>query len=113
MANRVIDEPLFDLGSYARRGPGRRDHLTPAQTQQIARTVSWTPEVMVKVLPRPATTLGAAQRHLNYIGREGKVDLETDDGDTVRGAHLGKDLVEDWDLELDAQRTRTDLVSRP
>jgi Relaxase/Mobilisation nuclease domain len=112
MASRNID-PLFDLGSYARRGPGRRDHLTPAQTQQIARTVSRTPEVMVKVLPRGANDLGAVRRHLDYIGRKGEFDLETDDGETVRGAHVGKDLVEDWDLELDAQRTRTDLVSRP
>jgi hypothetical protein len=113
MATRGIDEPIFDLGSYARRGPGRRDHLMPAQIQQIARTVGRTPEVMVKVLPRPANTLGAARRHLNYIGRQSKGDLETDDGDTVRGAHVGKDLVEDWDLELDAYRTRTNLVSRP
>ncbi len=112
MANRVIDEPLFHLGSYARRGPGRRDHLTPAQAQQIARTVGRTPEVMVKVLPRGANDLGAVRRHLDYIGRKGEFDLETDDGEILRGAHVGNDLVEDWDLELDALRTRTDLVSR-
>ena len=113
MANRVIDAPLLDLGSYARLGPGRRDHLTPAQAQQVARTVGRTPEVMVKVLPRGATDLGAVRRHLNYIGRNGDVDLETDDGEKLRDTQAGKDLVEDWDLELDAQRSRADLVSRP
>ena len=113
MPNRVIDEPLFDLGSYARRGPGRRDHLTPAQAQQVARTVGRTPEVMVKVLPSSANDLGAVRRHLDYIGRKGDVDLETDDGEKLKGARVGKDLVEDWDLELDAQRSRADLVSRP
>ena len=110
---RVIDDPLFDLGSYARRGPGRRDHLTPSQAQQVARTVGGTPEVMVKVLPRGANDLGAVRRHLDYIGRKGDVDLETDDGEKLRDAQVGKDLVEDWDLELDAQRSRADLVSRP
>ncbi len=113
MANRVIDDPLFDLGSYARRGPGRRDHLTPSQAQQVARTVGRTPEVMVKVLPRGATDLGAVRRHLDYIGRKGDVDLETDDGEKLKDAQVGKDLVEDWDLELDAQRSRADLLSRP
>ena len=113
MVNRLTDDPLFDLGSYARRGPGRRDHLTPAQTQQIARTVGRTPEVMVKVLPRSANDLGTVGRHLDYIGRKGDVDLETDDGEKLRGAHVGNELVEDWDLELDAQRSRADLVSRP
>ena len=112
MASRILD-PLFDLASYARPGPGRRDHLTPAQIQQIARTASRTPEVMVKVLPRGANDLGAVRRHLDYIGRKGNVDLETDDGQTLRGAHLGTDLAEDWDLELGAHRSRADLVSRP
>lgn len=113
MPSRVIDEPLFDLGSYARRGTGRRDHLTPAQAQQVARTVGRTPEVMVKVLPSGANDLGAVRRHLDYIGRKGDVDLETDDGEKLRDFQAGKDLVEDWDLELDAQRSRADLVSRP
>jgi hypothetical protein len=112
MASPMLD-PLFDLASYARPGPGRRDHLTPAQIQQIARTAGRTPEVMVKVLPRGANDLGAVRRHLDYIGRKGDVDLETDDGETLRGAHVGADLAEDWDLELDAQRSRADLVSRP
>jgi hypothetical protein len=112
MATRILD-PLFDLASYARPGPSRRDRLMPAQIQQIARTASRTPEVMVKVLPRGANDLGAVRRHLDYIGRKGGVDLETDDGETLRGAHLGADLAEDWDLALDAHRRRADLVSRP
>jgi hypothetical protein len=113
MPARVIDDPLFDLLSYARLGPGRRDYPTPAQWRQIARTAGRTPEVMVKVLPRGAVDLGAVRRHLDYIGRKGELDLETDDGQSLHGTHVGKELVEDWDLELDAQRSRADLVSRP
>jgi len=113
MANRAINDPLFDLVSHARHGPGRRDHLTPAQVQQIARTAGRTPEVMVKVLPRGANDLGAVERHLDYIDREGEVELETDDGQTLAGRRIGKDLLEDWDLELDARRGRMDLAPRP
>lgn len=113
MLSRRHSDPLFDLVTYARRGPGRRDHLTPAQIQQIGRTVGRTPEVMVKVLPRPANTLSAVRRHLDYIGREGELDLETDDGEKLRGDHVGRGLVEDWDLEVDAHRPRANLVSRP
>ena len=113
MANRVIDDVLFDLASYARRGPGRRDHLTPSEAQQVARTVGRTPEVMVKVLPGGANDLGAVRRHLDYIGRKGDVELESDDGEKLKDAQAGTELVEAWDLELDAQRSRADLVSRP
>ena len=113
MPTRGTDDPLFDFLSYARPGPGRRDRLTPAQLQQIARTVGRTPEVMVKVLPRGASDLRAVRRHLDYIGRKGDVDLETGDGQTLRGAHVGKRLIDEWDLDLEHQRTRADLVSRP
>jgi len=35
--------PLLDIGSYARRGPGRRDHLSPGEIELIARTVHRAP----------------------------------------------------------------------
>jgi hypothetical protein len=99
-------EPLFDLLSYARRGAGRRDRVTPTDLSQIARTVGRTPEVMVKVLSRGASGLTAVRKHLEYIGRKGKVDLETDGGEKLASA---KDILDDWDLELDEYRTGSDL----
>lgn len=113
MSIRLNREPLFDLASYARRGPGERLHLTPAQIQQIERTVSRTPEVMVKVLSRGATDVGSVARHLDYIGRRGEVDIETDEGRSLRGDEAGQRLAKDWDLELDQYRSRADLVARP
>src|SRR5579883_2504777 len=74
-------EPLFDLLSYARRGPGRRDRVSSADLAHIGRTAGRTPEVMVKVLSRGANDLAAVRKHLEYIGRKGKVDLETDGAD--------------------------------
>jgi hypothetical protein len=65
---------------------------------------------MVKVLPKSANSLSAVQRHLGYIGRKGELDLETDDGERLRGTRVGKDLVEDWDLDLDEYRRKSDLT---
>jgi hypothetical protein len=111
MPSQVYSQPLFDLFSFARRGPGRRDHLFPGEIHQVARTVRRTPEVMVKVLPKPANTLAAVRKHLGYIGRRGELDLETDDGESRRGTRVGEDLVEDWDLDLDEYRRKSDLAA--
>jgi hypothetical protein len=110
MPSQAYSTPLFDLLSYARRGPGRRDHLSPEEIQHVAQTVRRTAEVMVKVLPKPANTLAAVRKHLGYLGRRGELDLETDDGERLRGMRVGKALVEDWDLDLDEYRRKCDLT---
>jgi Relaxase/Mobilisation nuclease domain len=111
MPKRITDayRPLFDIASYARRGPGRRDRLSPAEVQQIARTVGRTPEVMVKVLSGGGQDLGAVGRHLAYLGRAGELDLEADDGERLQGKGTEKALLEDWDLDLDSDRRQADL----
>ncbi len=107
----MINEPLFDLFSYARRGRSDRLSLTAAEIAQITRTVGRTPEVVVKVLPKGANSLGAVQAHLGYIGREGEVDLEIDDGEIMRGKNVGNDLLDDWNLDLIEQRGTPHLAS--
>jgi hypothetical protein len=111
MPSQAYSEPLFDLLSYARRGPGRRVHLSPAEIDHVARTVRRTPEVMVKVLPKSAHSLAAVRKHLSYIGRRGELDLETDDGERLRGTRVGEGLVDDWDLDLDEYRRKSDLTA--
>jgi hypothetical protein len=100
MPNQIPEGPLFELVRHGRRGPGRRDCLSPAQIQQIAGTVARTPEVMVKVLPAGANTLAAVRQHLTYVGRQGDVELLTDDGQQLQDRDAAGDLVEDWDLDL-------------
>lgn len=103
--------PLLDIASYARRGPGRTDRLSPAEVAQIARTVGRTPEVMVKVLSKGGQSAGAVQRHLGYISRGGELEIETDDGEQLKGKGVEKALLEDWDLDLDTHRRRSDLAA--
>ena len=100
MRIRASEDPLFEPISYGRHGPGRRDRLSPAQIEQIVRTVSRTPEVMVKVLPSAANSASAVRKHLAYVARNGEVQLETDDGRQFRDREAAADLIEDWDLDL-------------
>jgi hypothetical protein len=108
---RIRDEPLFDLVSHGRGGPretGR--HLTSAQIEQIRRTVQRAPEAVVKVLPRDSNDLKAVGKHLDYIGRYGKLELETDDGQRV-GGRAGRALLDDWDLDIDDARRQASLAA--
>ena len=68
---------FFDPLSFARRGPSRRDHLTPAQIAQIERTVGRTPEVMVKVLPKGTNSLqvGEESHRVYRPPRKGGADF--------------------------------------
>jgi hypothetical protein len=104
-------KPLLDVVSYGRGGPGETSgRLTPAQLEQIRRTVGGTPEAVVKVLPRASNDLKAVGKHLDYIGRNGELELETDDGDRLSG-RIGKDLLDNWDLDIDDVRRQSTLAA--
>jgi Relaxase/Mobilisation nuclease domain len=64
---------------------------------------------MVKVLSKDSNNLRSVARHLNYIGRRGDLELETDDGQRAQGKDAGQQLVEDWDLDLDQDRRDSKL----
>ena len=106
----IPGRPALDLVSYGRRGPGRADRLTPAEVQQIERTVSRTPEVMVKVLSKGGQDFRAVQRHVDYLSRGGELEVETDDG-VLQGKGVEKELLENWDLDLDVHRRRNELTA--
>jgi Relaxase/Mobilisation nuclease domain len=108
---RIRQKPLFDLVSHGRGGPreaGR--HFTPTQVEQIRRTVQRAPEAVVKVLSRASNDLKAVGKHLDYIGRNGKLELETDDGERL-GGRSGKALLDDWDLDIDDVRRQATLAA--
>jgi hypothetical protein len=44
---------------------------------------------------------------MRYVGREGALGLETDGGEHITGKDLAKELLEDWNLDLDAHRRQT------
>jgi hypothetical protein len=103
--------PALDIVSYGRRGSGRPVPFTREQIAQIARTVHRAPEVMVKVSGGANTVQGVAA-HLGYIGRRGELEIETDDGERLLGKEVPAQLIDDWDLDLDALRDNWDSMER-
>lgn len=107
MTKRVVDlrsTPLLDVASYGRRAPAHRPALTQAEVAHAMRTVRGVPEVVIKVSGGARTIRGVAA-HLDYV--ETRADLETDDGGVLAEKGLGRDLLKDWDLEVDEIRRHT------
>lgn len=94
------DGALLDLRAFGRAG---LRSMTVKQIRTIALTVKRAPEVMVKV-SGGARTLGGVQAHFAYIGREGELYVERDDGVQSSRKGFEKQLVLDWDLDLLAHR---------
>ena len=88
----------LDLVSYGRRGRHAPLQFSLAQIEQIGRTVSGVPEVMVKV-SGGGKSAAAVQAHLSYIDRHGKLEVHTDEGEKLQGKNVADYLVDDWNLD--------------
>jgi Relaxase/Mobilisation nuclease domain len=103
-------EPFFDPVSFGRALPERGRPLSISQIKLITRTVGRTPEVMVKVINKGSNSLAGVGGHVGYIGRQGAVELETDEGEVLQGPEVGNALLEDWNLDLIQQRNKINLT---
>ncbi|MEK6296159.1 MAG: relaxase/mobilization nuclease domain-containing protein [Paraburkholderia tropica] len=97
--DRLFHDPLRHVRApRMSRGELGRDERH--MREQLARTLRRTPEVMVKITNKAsgAQGMGAVRRHLRYISRNGRVELEDQDGMTVLGREALKDLTDAWHL---------------
>ncbi len=62
---------------------------------RIAATVRRAPQVMVKVTGG-GRGMKAIAAHFRYISKNGRLDIEDDRGEHIRGAHAVRDLADDW-----------------
>ncbi|MBS0420210.1 MAG: relaxase/mobilization nuclease domain-containing protein [Proteobacteria bacterium] len=70
---------------------------------------------MVKVSGGARTTTGVGL-HMAYVGRDGDLGVEMDSGVRVDGKGFEKQVISDWDLDLEAQDLRSpspDLRRKP
>jgi hypothetical protein len=88
----------LDLVSYGRRGRHTPLQFNQAHLEQIGRTVSGVPEVMVKV-SGGGKSADAVQAHFAYIDRHGKLEVRTDEGEKLQGKNVADYLPDDWNLE--------------
>ncbi|MGE5567239.1 MAG: relaxase/mobilization nuclease domain-containing protein [Parcubacteria group bacterium] len=74
---------------------------------RLARLANRAPEVMVKVTGRTRDP-GHLRAHLDYISRNGELEMEDRDGNAITGRGTVKELADDWsDLALADSRRRT------
>lgn len=93
--------PWLDIvshGRWARQGELR---LSSTQIELIDRTVRRVPEVMVKV-SGGGKNASAVAAHLAYIDRHGDLPIDTDEGERRTGSELHRDLVREWELDVDS-----------
>jgi hypothetical protein len=97
--DRLFHDPLHHVRAprMSRGEPGRHARRV---RDQLARTLRRSPEVMVKITNRASGAQGmsAVWRHLRYISRNGKVELEDQDGMAVLGREALHDLTDAWRL---------------
>jgi relaxase-like protein len=96
---RLFHDPLRQVRApRMSRGELQRD--IRRMREQLARTLRRAPEVMVKITNKAsgAQGMGAVRRHLRYISRNGRVELEDQDGMTVLGREARHDLTDAWHL---------------
>jgi hypothetical protein len=103
--------PLLDIRSFARLGRQDRARFH-AHAQQIAWTVGRVPEVMVKASGGAKSTKGVAA-HLEYIDRNGELEIETDEGITLEGDKAARELILQWDLESQEILDRSPYIGKP
>jgi Relaxase/Mobilisation nuclease domain len=103
MKRRILDlrgaKPLLDIASYGRAGPRS---LTRSEREYVERTVRRAPEVVIKV-SGGARTLSGVEGHLAYVGRQGKLAIESDDGQMTAGKAFQSDVIRDWNLDIEAR----------
>ena len=74
---------------------------------RLARIANRAPEVMVKVTGRTRDA-GNLRAHLDYISRNGKLQMEDRDGGLITGGRAVKELAKDWsNLAMADSRRRT------
>ena len=93
---RYHDDDSFTGLGHAKRGqaaPGRRGPWRGTTRQRLA-TAEGRPNAVFKISSYSHSG-GAVASRLEYIGREGELELEGPNGDLIRQAELGE-LVADW-----------------
>lgn len=91
---RVVDDPARSAKKVLPRDTKRAAYVRAA----IDRTLRRSPEVMVKITSKRDAGRGMSRirPHLEYISRNGKLELEDQDGNIIAGWPELKDLEQHW-----------------
>ena len=97
--DRLFQEPLRHARAARLSHVDIRNAATLIRAR-VARTLGRTPEVMVKITNKAGSAqgMGAVRRHLRYISRNGRIELEDQNGNRIEGKDALSDLLKTWQL---------------
>jgi hypothetical protein len=87
-------------GSFGRKG-GRGGQSPAGWAERMGSSGRGAKEVLVKISGGGRDADGV-QAHFEYIDRHGKLDIETDHGEVLRGKTAATELINDWALDYGA-----------
>ncbi|PMR77776.1 relaxase/mobilization nuclease domain-containing protein [Billgrantia endophytica] len=98
----LADDTIADL----LEGPVKHKGNQAANRARARRVASRVPEVMVKITGN-AKGADHVQSHLDYISRNGKLELEDERGDVIQGKDEVRALAKDWSQDQGKRRKNT------
>ncbi|NIC06303.1 relaxase/mobilization nuclease domain-containing protein [Halomonas sp. DX6] len=98
----LADDTIADL----LEGPVKHKGNRAANRERARRVASRVPEVMVKITGN-AKGADHVQSHLDYISRNGKLELEDERGDVIKGEDEVRALARDWSQDQGKRRKNT------
>jgi hypothetical protein len=88
----------LNLSSYGRKGQPLGSSSTGSWASHMGSSADGAKEVMVKISGGGRDADGV-QAHMEYIDRHGKLELETDHGETLQGKQAATAIINDWALD--------------
>lgn len=82
-------------GGVSRPSPPSKPHSSAMVKDRLARTTGKAPEVMVKI-SGGGKNMGQIKAHLDYISRNGEVELEDENGAILRGVDDVREVRDAW-----------------
>lgn len=98
----LVDDTIADL----LEGPVKSKGGLSGNRARARRVVNYAPEVMVKITGN-AKGADHVQSHLDYISRNGKLELEDERGDVIKGKDEVRALARDWAQDQGKRRKNT------
>ncbi|WP_348826931.1 relaxase/mobilization nuclease domain-containing protein [Halomonas sp. RT37] len=98
----LADDTIADL----LEGPVKSKGGRSGNRARARRVVNYAPEVMVKITGN-AKGADHVQSHLDYISRNGKLELEDEHGDMIKGKDEVRSLAKDWSQDQGKRRKNT------
>ncbi|MDT8880302.1 relaxase/mobilization nuclease domain-containing protein [Halomonas saccharevitans] len=98
----LADDTIADLLESSVKSKGGRS----GNRARARRVVNYAPEVMVKITGN-AKGADHVQSHLDYISRNGNLELEDDRGDVIQGKDEVRALAKDWSQDQGKRRKNT------